>query len=261
MISCRFSHCIISMKSSKRIKHYHKYRKHRYISKSHILPTKLEYINCTLGSTELRYEYLTHDEPVITEFMTYNQFLNVTQRRFDVICYSQITDKLLIPRYIEIQDWSRFTNQDRFYFPIYIQITKSNYHAAVLLWDIKQNKLFYFDSWGEPNNTVLITLKKFFPHIKKIECNVITHQKYDYLCTSYAFNTADRFMSGESFYNICHNETSVDDLLKYRDVVKNQLHHNNPHEIIEYYLRSNDKEDTITTKEFSNEFLLHNARC
>jgi len=239
MILRRLLHYVCGVDS--KIKYYNEYRKH--IS-THTLPSKLEHLHCTSQITkpivlpaELKYTYFVHDEPIdITDFMSYDRFLDVKQRRLDVFCYSQITQRLLVPKYVDMHDWKQFMNIDRFYFPIYIHIKEGEYHAAVLLWDIKRSKLHYYDSWGRYEETLLTIFRKIFPHIKNIEYNNIVHQTQNNLCTSYAFNAADRFMNNESFENICNNKTSVRDLLKYRANVMTKPYNKTPHEITEFSL-------------------------
>jgi hypothetical protein len=178
-----------------------------------------------------------HDAHSIKEFMTYDRFLDVKHRRSDVICYSRVTKILLIPRYLQEQNFKHFKNRKRSYFPIYIQLTKNEYHAVVLLWNIAHNELYYYNSWGnKPNNVLLIVFKDLFPGVKTIKYNNVRHQIYDHLCTSYAFNAADRFMNNESFENICNNKTSVRDLLKYRANVMTKPYNKTPHEITEFSL-------------------------
>lgn len=161
---------------------------------------------------------------IIQDDMRYNQYLDAKISRKNLIFYSQVIRTIYLP------DRLPNTNQDRHYFPIYIHHSNSEYHAGVLLWEkiirlsdrhhYRPNILYYYDSRGDkPDDALLDAFQILFPNTIRIIYNAIRHQKHDFLCTAYAFNTADRFLSGESFQNICYNSTSVEELVKYRSLI------------------------------------------
>jgi hypothetical protein len=177
---------------------------------------------------------------IIQDDMSYNRFLDVKNSRTNLIFYSQIIKQIYLP------DRLPHSNQDRHFFPIYIQHSMSEYHAGVLLWEkiirlsdrhwYRPNVLYYFDSRGDkPDDTLLNAFKELFPNTTRIIYNGMRHQVHDYMCTSYAFNAADRFLNGESFQDICHNATPIEELVKYRTLIKKLLY-NEQHDIIDFVL-------------------------
>lgn len=214
-------------------------QKRKYHININVLPKKLKYIKFnTKNVTALRKNYKPIQHIVGTQYdlgelvdkspslsllklTNYHKFLNVHGCNIDerLIMHNRITNEIYIPERL------LKTEQDRQYFPIYMRIDEGEYHAGVLLWDKKMNELCYYDSWGqEPHDIMYDAFFKMFPDINDIMYNKINHQTQTHMCTTHAFNVADRFMKGEVFRNICANKTQMDDLLAYRERIKQSKH-------------------------------------
>jgi hypothetical protein len=202
-------------------------QKRKYHININVLPKQLKYIKYnTVNINALRKNYksirhIAGTEYDLGELTNYHKFLSVHECNIDerLIMHNRITNEIYIPERL------LKTEQDRQYFPIYMRIKEGEYHAGVLLWDKKMNELCYYDSWGHaPHYMLSNALFKMFPDINDIIYNNINHQTQKHMCTTYAFNVANRFMKGEVFKNICANRTTMEDLLTYRERIKQSIH-------------------------------------
>lgn len=118
-----------------------------------------------------------------------------------------------IPETINIHNISN----NRTAFPVIHLYNNNSYHMSVFLYDIVDEKLYYYDSYGSRPNEQLSDAITYLFNVNTIEYNNIMHQTLDLLDYSYVLNIIHKFIvMNESFDVICKYKITYYDTFKFQ---------------------------------------------